>query len=88
MAGPRGLFMILTIPQIEAIRDKAALQMIEGKTIMEYSDSGTTVSKQWPITVDLVLLECRFALQMKQPDIYGEWSRVRVGNMLNNFRGL
>ena len=80
--------MILTVPQLEAIRDKAASLLLEGKTIMEYSDSGTSVSKQWPIQIDQVLMEVRYALQTKQPDIYGPVERVRVANYLNNFRGL
>lgn len=80
--------MILTVPQIEAIRDRAAAMLAEGKTIMSYNDSGTQVDKQWPIEIPMVLMEVRYALQMKQPDIYGTWDRTRVGNLLNNFRGL
>jgi hypothetical protein len=55
---------------------------------MEYRDSGTDIRKDWPIDPPTILLECRYALQIKLPEIYGGIDRVRVGNMLNNFRGL
>ena len=80
--------MTLEVSQIEAIRDKAVEIVTEGKTIMEYKDSGTDIRKDWPIDPPTVLLECRYALQIKAPQVYGGIDRVRVGNMLNNFRGL
>lgn len=80
--------MTLTIVQIELIRDKAVSIVTEGKTIMEYKDSGTDIRKDWPIDPPTVLLECRYALQIKAPEIYGGIDRTRVGNLLNNFRGL
>jgi hypothetical protein len=85
---PKGIFMTLTIAQIETIKDKAISIVTEGKTIMEYKDSGTDVRKDWPIDPPTILLECRYALQIKAPEIYGGIDRVRVGNLLNNFRGL
>lgn len=80
--------MTLEIAQIEVIRDKAVALVTEGKTIMEYRDSGTDIRKDWPIDPPTVLLECRYALQIKNPQKYGSVDRVRVGNLLNNFRGL
>jgi hypothetical protein len=85
---PKGIFMTLEIAQIEVIRDKAVALVTEGKTIMEYRDSGTDIRKDWPIDPPTVLLECRYALQIKNPQKYGSVDRVRVGNLLNNFRGL
>jgi hypothetical protein len=85
---PKGIFMTLTVPEIEAIRAKAIALVTEGKTIMEYRDSGTDIRKDWPIDPPTILLECRYALQIKLPLVYGAIDRVRVGNMLNNFRGL
>ena len=85
---PKGIFMTLTIAQIETIKDKAISIVTEGKTIMEYKDSGTDVRKDWPIDPPTILLECRYALQIKAPEIYGDIDRVRVGNLLTNFRGL
>lgn len=80
--------MTLTVPQIEAIRDKAISFVTSGLTVMEYKDSGTDVRKDWPMDPPTVLLECRYALQIKDPARFGGIDRVRVGNLLNNFRGL
>jgi hypothetical protein len=85
---PKGIFMTLEIKDILEIRDKATAIVKEGKTIMEYKDSGTDIRKDWPIDPPTVLLECRYALQIKDPDRFGGIDRVRVSNMLYNFRGL
>ncbi|CAB5217808.1 hypothetical protein UFOVP201_21 [uncultured Caudovirales phage] len=88
MANPSGCFLILSQARVEAIADKAAEIMMEGKTMMSYSDSGTSVTKQFPMDVRMVLIECRYALQLKDPEQYGSIDRVRVYNGLWNFRGL
>ena len=80
--------MTLEIADIEEIKNKAVELVKEGKTIMEYRDSGTDIRKDWPIDPPTILLECRYALQIKLPEVYGAIDRCRVGNMLNNFRGL
>jgi len=87
MARPQGLFLILEIPDIQAIVAKAVELLKQGKTMMEYADSGTSVVKQFPMTVQETLLEARYALMIKDPETYGSPDRVRVINMLNNFRG-
>lgn len=84
----KGVFLLFTVPQIEAIVAKATTLLTEGKTVMEYSDSGTSVSKQFPIDISTTLVEARYALQVKAPEVYGPIDKVRVGNLLNNFRGL
>lgn len=56
--------------------------------MMSYSDSGTSVNKQFPMDIQQTLIECRYALQIKAPEIYGSIDRVRVYNGLWNFRGL
>jgi hypothetical protein len=83
-----GCFLILSQARIESIADKAASLLEEGKTMMSYSDSGTSVSKSFPMDVQSVLIECRYALQIKDPEQYGAIDRVRVYNGLWNFRGL
>jgi len=88
MARPTGCFLILTQARIEAIADKAAEQLEAGRVMMAYSDSGTSVNKSWPMDVQTVLVECRYALQIKDPEQYGAIDRVRVYNGLWNFRGL
>jgi hypothetical protein len=88
MAQATGCFLILSQQRIEAIADKAASLLLEGKTMMSYSDSGTSVNKVFPLDVRTTLIECRYALQLKAPEIYGSIDRVRVYNGLWNFRGL
>lgn len=88
MARVTGCFLILSQARIEKIADKAAEQMEAGRVLMSYSDSGTSVSKDWPMDPQQVLIECRYALQIKDPQQYGAIDRVRVYNGLWNFRGL
>jgi hypothetical protein len=88
MARPTGCFLILSQARIEALVDKAYENLASGRVLMSYSDSGTSVSKDWPMTVEQVLVECRYALQIKDPQQYGGIDRVRVYNGLWNFRGL
>jgi hypothetical protein len=83
-----GCFLILSQARIEAIADMAGSMLLEGKTMMSYADSGTSVNKQFPMDVQTVLVECRYALQIKDPEQYGGIDRVRVYNGLWNFRGL
>jgi hypothetical protein len=87
MARAQGIFLILEIPDIEAIVAQAVTLLKQGKTMMEYQDSGTHVVKQFPMTIQETLLEARYALMVKDPIKYGSPDRVRVINMLNNFRG-
>ena len=88
MARPTGCFLILSQARIEALVDKAYENLASGRVLMSYSDSGTSVSKDWPMSVEQVLVECRYALQIKDPQQYGGIDRVRVYNGLWNFRGL
>ena len=88
MARAQGIFLVLDISDIEEIVAQAVVLLKQGKTMMEYSDSGTTVTKEFPMTIQQTLLEARYALQVIDPQKYGAIDRVRVINMLNNFRGL
>jgi hypothetical protein len=88
MARATGCFLIFSQSRIESIADKAATLLMEGKTMMSYGDSGTSVSKTFPMDIQTVLIECRYALQIKDPEQYGAIDRVRVYNGLWNFRGL
>jgi hypothetical protein len=88
MARATGCFLILSQARIEAIADRAATLLTEGKTMMSYSDSGTSVTKSFPMDIQQTLIECRYALQIKDPNQYGAIDRVRVYNGLWNFRGL
>jgi hypothetical protein len=88
MARPTGCFLILSQARIEALVEKAYENLASGRVLMSYSDSGTSVSKDWPMSVEQVMVECRYALQIKDPQQYGGIDRVRVYNGLWNFRGL
>ena len=88
MARAQGIFLVLEIADIEEIVAQAVVLLKQGKTMMEYSDSGTSVTKEFPMTIQQTLLEARYALQVKDPQKYGAVDRVRVINLLNNFRGL
>ena len=83
-----GCFLILSQARIEAIADNGAEMICSGAKMMSYSDSGTSVSKTFPMDPHQVLIECRYALQIKDPQQYGAIDRVRVYNGLWNFRGL
>jgi len=87
MARPQGIFLIFDICDILDIVEQAKTLLKQGKTMMEYSDSGTSVVKQFPMDIQTVLIEARYALMVKDPQTYGSIDRVRVINMLNNFRG-
>ena len=56
--------------------------------MMSYADSGTSVTKAFPMEIQTVLVECRYALQIKDPNKYGARDIVRVYNGLWTFRGL
>jgi hypothetical protein len=44
---------------------------MEGKTIMNWNDAETSVSKQFTMPVDQVLEECAYALKVLDPQTYG-----------------
>lgn len=68
----RGLFVTgFTISEVLAIQQKAKEFLLEGKTLMNWSDSGTSAGKQFTMAVDEVLMECAHALRLLDPDTYG-----------------
>jgi hypothetical protein len=83
-----GIFLAYTQAEVEAILASAKTLITQGKTMMKYEDSGTSVEKQFAMPVKEVIEEARYALQIKDPITYGKIDRVRVINFLNNFRGL
>jgi hypothetical protein len=66
-----GIFIGLSESELLAIRAKAVAMITEGKTIMSYSDTGTSVSKQFAMPPKEVLMEVRHALQLLNPAEYG-----------------
>ena len=67
-----GLFIGLTESQLLALRDKAVSLMTEGKTVMSYSDSGSSVTKQFALPPKEMLGEAMYALSKLDPDTYGK----------------
>lgn len=81
----KGLFVVgFTVEEVLAIQAKAKALILEGKTMMSYTDSGTSASKQFVMPVAEVLDECGHALQILSPDTYGK----RRKYFSANFRSL
>jgi hypothetical protein len=72
MTMARGLFITgFTVAEVLAIQQKAKSLLMEGKTIMNWNDAETSVSKQFTMPVDQVLEECAHALKVLDPQTYG-----------------
>jgi hypothetical protein len=68
----RGLFITgFTVAEVLAIQQKAKQLLLEGKTIMNWNDAETSVSKQFTMSIDQVLEECGYALRVLDPATYG-----------------
>ena len=73
----QGLFVTgFTVADVLAIQSKAKQMIMEGKTIMSWGDSGTSVTKQFPMTVKETLVECAYALGVLDPATYAPRRRV------------
>lgn len=69
----RGLFITgFTVTEVLAIQRRAKDLLLEGKTIMNWSDAETSASKQLVMEVDQVLEECAHALRVLDPDTFGK----------------
>lgn len=69
----RGLFVTgFTVAEVLAIQAKAKQMLMEGKTLMSWGDSGSSVTKQFPMQVQDVLEECAHALRVLDPATYGQ----------------
>ncbi len=78
----KGLFTIgFTVAEIIAIQAKAKQFLLEGKTLMAWGESGSTATKQFPMTVAETLDECAHALRVLDPQTYGRRRRVQVSSL-------
>lgn len=69
----QGLFTTgFSIDEILAIQAKAKQALLEGKTVMSWSDSGMSVNKQFAMSVKETLEECAHALRVLDPETYGK----------------
>jgi hypothetical protein len=66
-----GIFIGLSECDLKDIRDKAVAMIKSGKTLMSYSDSGSSASKQFAMTPKEMLSEALFALSRLDPQTYG-----------------
>jgi len=68
----QGLFTTgFTVAEVLQIQAKAKEMLLEGKTLMQWGDGGSSATKQFAMSVKEVLDECRFALRALDPDTYG-----------------
>jgi len=78
----QGLFVIgFSIEEVRAIQAKAKQLLLEGKTIMSWNDSGSSVTKEFALTVKETLDECAHALRILDPATYGPRRRVLVSRV-------
>jgi methenyltetrahydromethanopterin cyclohydrolase len=66
-----GLFIGLTECELLDIKAKALAMIMEGKTLMSYSDSGSSASKQFAMPPKEMLGEAMYALSKLDPETYG-----------------
>jgi len=77
----RGLFVTgFELEEVLAIQAKAKAFFMEGKTLMEWTDSGNTGKKAFTMSPDKVLEECSYALKLLCPEKYGRNARVSISN--------
>jgi hypothetical protein len=68
----QGLFTTgFSVAEVLQIQSKAKELLVEGKTVMAWGDSGSSVTKQFPMSVKEVLEECAYALRVLDPATYG-----------------
>lgn len=71
-----GLFIGLTECELLDIKAKAVSLITEGKTLMSYSDSGSSASRQMVMPAREMLSEALFALSRLDPATYGRRTTV------------
>lgn len=78
----QGLFTVgFTVAEVLQIQAKAKQMLLEGKTLMSWGDSGSSASKQFPMTVRETLDECAHALRVLDPATYRPRQRIRLSTV-------
>ena len=81
----RGLFITgFNVAEVLAIQRRAKELLLEGKTILNWNDADTSVSKQFVLPVDMVLEECAHALRILDPAAYGR-PRIAVTSFIDGY---
>ena len=78
-----GIFIGLTQDELLAIKVKAVAMITEGKTLMSYSDSGSSATKQFAMSPKEMLNEAMFALSRLDPSVYGR-RRTMINTRYDN----
>ena len=78
-----GIFIGLTECELLDIKAKAVAMITEGKTLMSYSDSGSSASKQFAMPPKEMLQEAMFALTRLSPGEYGQRRTVITNSWMN-----
>ena len=73
-----GIFIGLEECELLAIRSKAVALITEGKTLMSYSDSGSSASRSFVMPAKEMLSEASFALYQLDPQQYAALKRTTV----------
>jgi hypothetical protein len=72
-----GCFTVgFTVAEVLSIQARAKQMLFEGKTLMSWAESGSTATKQFPMTVKETLVECAHALRALDPATYRPPRRV------------
>jgi hypothetical protein len=74
----QGLLIGLTEDELLAIRAKAVSAITTGLNVVSYSDSGSSVSKQWALPPKEMLDEANHALYILDPQQYAALRRTSV----------
>lgn len=78
----QGLFTVgFSVAEVLQIQTKAKQMLLEGKTLMSWGDSGSSASKQFPMTVRETLDECAHALRVLDPTSYRPRQRIRLSTV-------
>ena len=67
----QGIFIGLTECELLDLKSKALQLIMEGKTLMSYSDSGSSATKQFALPPKEMLNEAMYALSRLDPGKYG-----------------
>lgn len=68
----QGLFIGLTECELLELKSKALALIMDGKTLMSYSDSGSSATKAFALPPKDMLNEAMFALSRLDPAKYGK----------------
>lgn len=82
----QGLFTTgFSLDDVLKIQTKAKQMVLEGKTILQWGEGGTSSQKQFTLPVDKVLEECRYALKKLDPTTFGRRASKTVASFSGNF---